>query len=89
LHAGGFSCILDPAYPPFTCKGIHAPKNQRRAHPQGNDRPAVGAGWYLRDHAEEQAKVKIEIPACPRALFGVDELLPVSREREVFAVENE
>jgi hypothetical protein len=26
----------------------------------------------LRDHAEEQAKVKIEIPACPDALFGVD-----------------
>ena len=26
------------------------------------------AGWYLRDHS----KVKIEIPACPDALFGVD-----------------
>jgi type I site-specific restriction endonuclease len=27
------------------------------------------AGWYLRDHAEERAKVKIEITACP-ALFA-------------------
>ena len=30
------------------------------------------ADWYLRDHAKEHAKVKIEIPACPNALFGVD-----------------
>jgi hypothetical protein len=28
------------------------------------------ACWYLRDHAEEQAKVKIEITACPMLFSG-------------------
>ena len=39
----------------------------------GIDPQLERAGWYLRDHAEERAKVKIEITACPDALFGVDD----------------
>jgi len=54
--------------------------SEERARKEMSVPPFVGgidpqlkkAGWYLRDHAEEQAKMKIEIPACPDALCGVD-----------------
>ena len=54
--------------------------NEDRTRKEMNVPPSVGgidpqlekAGWYLRDHAKEQAKVKVEITARPAALCGVD-----------------
>ena len=42
------------------------------------------AGWYLRDHAEERAKVKIEIPVDgydAEPWNGVSDYCPCGREK--------
>ena len=48
----------------------HMPRNisEDLARKEMIDPQLETAGWYLRDHS----KVKIEITACPDALFGVD-----------------
>ena len=50
------------------------------------------AGWYLRDHAKEQAKVKIEIPVDgydAEAWNGVTDYCLYRENGKVLAVEKE